>query len=194
MRNCVVGAWIAFASCTVPSTGTQTVTGTVSVGNLPATQPVSGSVEVGNFPAVQAVSGAVTTKPAPFGVFTKVLKVSGATTTTAPSFVAAGNVGTHSVMAHVAFDLSVEVPSAGLSPLWAKLIVNAGTEGSAVFSTMLTISGRTCALTCPHQAIGRLEYPVWIPANSAFTVELGVQDDFDSTITGTVSFTGINLD
>jgi hypothetical protein len=36
---------------------TQPVSGTVAVSNLPATQPVSGSVSVSNFPASQAVSG-----------------------------------------------------------------------------------------------------------------------------------------
>lgn len=39
--------------------GTQSVSGTVNVGNFPATQPVSGSVNVGNFPATQPVSGTV---------------------------------------------------------------------------------------------------------------------------------------
>lgn len=38
--------------------GTQAVSGTVAVSNLPATQPVSGSVSVSNFPATQPVSAA----------------------------------------------------------------------------------------------------------------------------------------
>ncbi len=39
--------------------GTGTISGTVSVSNLPATQPVSGTVDVGNLPATQPVSGTV---------------------------------------------------------------------------------------------------------------------------------------
>lgn len=42
----------------IPS-GTQTVSGTVDVGNLPATQPVSGTVAVSNLPVTQPVSGSV---------------------------------------------------------------------------------------------------------------------------------------
>lgn len=57
-------AWIAMqqpilnaGSVTIP--GTVTVSGAVSVSNLPATQPVSGTVAVSNFPATQPVSLAV---------------------------------------------------------------------------------------------------------------------------------------
>ena len=41
------------------SSGTQAVSGTVAVWNLPATQPVSGAVDVNNNPATQPVSGTV---------------------------------------------------------------------------------------------------------------------------------------
>jgi hypothetical protein len=43
----------------IPS-GTQPISGSVSVSNFPATQPVSGSVSVSNFPATQTVAGTVT--------------------------------------------------------------------------------------------------------------------------------------
>jgi hypothetical protein len=46
-------------SVTIVPSGTQTVSGSVSVSNFPATQPVSGSVSVSNFPATQPVSGTV---------------------------------------------------------------------------------------------------------------------------------------
>jgi hypothetical protein len=46
------------SSVPVHSVGTTQVTGTVSVGNLPATQPVSGTVNVGNFPDAAAVTTA----------------------------------------------------------------------------------------------------------------------------------------
>ena len=39
--------------------GSQTISGTVNVGNFPATQNVSGGVSVSNFPATQNVSGTV---------------------------------------------------------------------------------------------------------------------------------------
>lgn len=42
---------------------TQGVTGTVNVGNIPATQNVAGTVSVGNFPATQSVSGTVGLSP-----------------------------------------------------------------------------------------------------------------------------------
>jgi hypothetical protein len=45
---------------TIVPSGTQTVSGSVSVSNFPATQPVSGTVSVSNFPATQPVSGTVT--------------------------------------------------------------------------------------------------------------------------------------
>lgn len=44
----------------VSQQGTATVSGSVSVSNLPATQPVSGSVSVTNLPGTQAISGTVT--------------------------------------------------------------------------------------------------------------------------------------
>ena len=44
----------------VQQQGTATVSGSVSVSNLPATQPVSGSVSVTNLPGTQPVSGTVT--------------------------------------------------------------------------------------------------------------------------------------
>jgi hypothetical protein len=43
----------------VPVSGSVSVSGNVSVSNLPATQPVSGSVDVGNFPSTQTVNGSV---------------------------------------------------------------------------------------------------------------------------------------
>jgi hypothetical protein len=43
--------------------GTQKVSGTVKVSNVPATQKVSGTVKVSNVPATQKVSGAVTAEP-----------------------------------------------------------------------------------------------------------------------------------
>lgn len=54
-----IGTEPALVTRNIPS-GTQTVNGTVNVGNLPATQPVSGTVAVSNFPATQPVSGTVT--------------------------------------------------------------------------------------------------------------------------------------
>jgi hypothetical protein len=44
----------------VSSSGTSTVSGSVSVTNFPATQPVSGTVNVGNFPGDQQIHGSVT--------------------------------------------------------------------------------------------------------------------------------------
>lgn len=44
---------------TIPS-GTQTISGSVSVSNFPATQPISGTVGVNNFPASQTINGTVT--------------------------------------------------------------------------------------------------------------------------------------
>lgn len=49
---------VALSTRTKPA-DSQTVTGSVSVSNLPATQPVSGSVSVSNLPATQAVTLAV---------------------------------------------------------------------------------------------------------------------------------------
>ncbi len=49
-------------------TASQTVTGSVSVSNLPATQAVSGTVSVGNLPATQAISA--TALPLPAGAAT----------------------------------------------------------------------------------------------------------------------------
>lgn len=48
----------------IPS-GTQGVSGTVAVSNLPVTQPVSGTVAVSNLPATQPVSGAVSVSNLP---------------------------------------------------------------------------------------------------------------------------------
>ena len=165
---------------------TQTVAGAVSVTNLPATQAVSGSVTVSNLPATQAVSGTV-------GVnnFPATQPVSGSVTivgnTSLTPFYAIGTTGTNEtgISATPSILRSVVFTNLAATPRHLKLYDDASTP---------VAGAGTPVIVCSLAAAGTLAFPLPVEGfpfsnGLGFTMVLGADNGSTTPATTQPDFT-----